>query len=284
MSKVWILAKRNRKEILRDPLSLVFHFIFPIFMLLLFFCFLFGKTEIEIKIQVSMFHPYKLIPAVAIFAHSFLSLFSGMMIAKDRSESFFSRLCISPLTQYQFFLGYFLPLVEIAFFQSILVYGLGGAMSLLTPITFHLFSIDVIASFIVGFVFSSFFISFGLCIGLLVSDKAVGGIASVGINLMAIGSGMFMPLATIPLFKQIVQFLPFYHMVTVTQDIALGFYPTSLTSFQSEIEYYEAFGIPVLYNALDIWWVHGCIAIFYMLILFGFTWIMFYRSTRFHQK
>ncbi|MCM1513370.1 MAG: ABC transporter permease [Anaeroplasma bactoclasticum] len=284
MSKVWILAKRNSKEILRDPLSLVFNFVFPILMLMLFFCFLFGKTEIEIKTQVSMFHPYKLIPAMAIFAHSFLSLFSGMMIAKDRSEAFFSRLCISPLKLYQFFLGYFLPLLEIAFFQSILVYGLGSMMSLFTPVSFHLFSIDVIGSFIVGLFFSFFFISFGLCMGLLVSDKAVGGLASLGINLTAIGSGMFMPLATIPVLKKVVQFLPFYHMVTFTQDIALGFYPTALASFQSEIELYEALGISVLYNGLDIWWVHIGVVMIYMGITLGCTWMVLYQSIRSHRK
>lgn len=284
MSKVGILAKRNRKEILRDPLSLIFNFIFPILMLILFFCFIFGKTEVEIKMQVSMFHPYKLIPAIAIFAHSFLSLFSGMMIAKDRSESFFARLCISPLKLHQFFLGYFLPLLEIAFFQSILVYGAGSVMSLLTPVSFHLFSIDVMGSLIVGLFFSSFFISFGLCMGLLVSDKAVGGLASLGINLTAIGSGMFMPLATIPVFKQVVQFLPFYHMVTFVQDIALGFYPTSLASFQTEIKLYETLSVPVLYNGLDIWWVHICIIIIYMLIILEFTWIAFYKRIRFYQK
>lgn len=284
MSKVWILAKRNRKEILRDPLSLVFNFVFPILMLMLFFCFLLGKTEIEIKTQVSMFHPYKLIPAIAIFAHSFLSLFSGMMIAKDRSESFFSRLCISPLKLHQFFLGYFLPLVEIAFFQSILVYSVGSMMSLLTPISFYLFSMDVIGSFIVGLFFSFFFISFGLCIGLLVSDKAVGGLASLGINLTAIGSGMFMPLATIPVFKEVVQFLPFYHMVTFAQDTALGFYPTSLASFQSEIELYETLGVSVLYNGLDVWWVHICMVMIYMGITLGCTWVVFYKRIRFHQK
>ncbi|MCM1260265.1 MAG: ABC transporter permease [Prevotella sp.] len=282
MSKVRVLAKRNRKEILRDPLSLVFNFVFPVLMLLLFFCFLFEKTEVEIKTQVSMFHPYKLIPAIAIFAHSFLSLFSGMMIAKDRSESFFSRLCISPLKPYQFCLGYFLPLLEIAFFQSLIVYGMGSIMSLFTSVSFHLFSIDVIGSFIVGLFFSSFFISFGLCMGLLVSDKAVGGVASLGINLTAIGSGMFMPLATIPVLKQVVQFLPFYHMVTFVQDVARGFYPASLASFQSEIELNEALGISVLYNGLDIWWVHICVAMIYIIILLGCTWMVFYKKIQSH--
>lgn len=284
MSSVWILARRNRKEILRDPLSLIFNFLFPVLMLILFFCFILGKTEVEIRSQVSMFHPYKIIPAVAIFAHSFLSLFSGMMIAKDRSESFFARLCISPLRPYQFFLGYVIPLLEIACVQSALVYGVGSCMSLFTPISFHLFSIDVIGSFMAGLFFSFFFISFGLCMGLLVSDKAVGGLASLGINLTAIGSGMFMPLSTIPMFKQVVQFLPFYHMVTLVQDITLGFYPTSVASFKVEVEMYESLGISVLYNQLDIWWVHICIAILYIIAIMGLTWIIFYKRIVFKQK
>ena len=77
-----VFAGRNRKEILRDPLNLAFSLGFPIILLLL--------SAIQSNIPISLFEIVNLAPGVAVFGLSFISLFSGMLIAKDRGSSFFN--------------------------------------------------------------------------------------------------------------------------------------------------------------------------------------------------
>lgn len=75
-------AARNHKEIIRDPLNLAFGIGFPLVILLLL-------TAIQANVPTELFVIDKLIPGIAVFGLSFISLFSGMLIAKDRSTSFY---------------------------------------------------------------------------------------------------------------------------------------------------------------------------------------------------
>ena len=74
-----IFASRNRKEMLRDPLSLAFGIGFPLVLLLLL-------SAIQANIPVSLFKIEQLAPGIAVFGLSFISLFSGTLIAKDRTS------------------------------------------------------------------------------------------------------------------------------------------------------------------------------------------------------
>lgn len=93
-----VFASRNRKELLRDPLNLAFGIGFPVVLLLLL-------SAIQANIPVSLFEISSLSPGVAVFGLSFMSLFSGTLIAKDRTTSFLMRLFASPLTASDFILG-----------------------------------------------------------------------------------------------------------------------------------------------------------------------------------
>ena len=75
--KTLAFASRNTKEILRDPLNLAFGIGFPLAVLLLL-------SLIQSNIPVSLFEIGNLTPGIAVFGLSFISLFSGMLIAKDR--------------------------------------------------------------------------------------------------------------------------------------------------------------------------------------------------------
>ena len=68
-------ALRNSKEILRDKLNLVFGLGFPIIVLLLL-------SAIQANISVQLFAIDHLTPGISVFGLSFISLFSGMLIAK----------------------------------------------------------------------------------------------------------------------------------------------------------------------------------------------------------
>ena len=88
--KLIAFASRNWKELIRDKLNLIFGIGFPVILLLLL-------TAIQANIPVSLFTLDQLTPGVAVFGLSFVSLFSGVLIAKDRTSSFMLRLFISPL-------------------------------------------------------------------------------------------------------------------------------------------------------------------------------------------
>ena len=53
-----------------------------------------------------MFEIDNLAPGLAMFGTVFMALFTGMLLAKERSSSFLLRLFASPMTATEFLLGY----------------------------------------------------------------------------------------------------------------------------------------------------------------------------------
>jgi len=113
--KTLAFAIRNAKEMLRDKLNLVFGIGFPVIVLLLL-------SLIQSNIPVDLFEIEQLAPGIAVFGLSFISLFSGMLIAKDRTGAFMLRLFTSPMTAPHFILGYTAPLVPLAAAQMAVCY------------------------------------------------------------------------------------------------------------------------------------------------------------------
>ena len=70
-------TRRTAKEILRDPLTIIFGLVFPLVLLLF-------MSLIQSKIPVPLFTPERLTPGIAVFGLSFMTLFSSMLISKDR--------------------------------------------------------------------------------------------------------------------------------------------------------------------------------------------------------
>jgi len=275
-----IFAKRNLKEMMRDFLSLIFNFIFPILMLLLFNCFIIGKDEETIQKTMPMFLPENIIPSIAIFGFSFLTLFSGMLVAKDRSTAFAIRLKASPLKPFEQFLGYFIPMILIAFLQMVVVYIMGFLFSLMTKVTFDLLNARILLTFLINLPIMIFFISCGILIGLLVNDKAVGGISSLIVNLAAITSGMFMPIHQMGGFKYVSQSLPFFHAISLSQNAINHFYPTRVSDFNEIIENYQKVGINVTYNLLDTWWMHLIFVTIFAIVFVILTTLVFKRKMK----
>ena len=104
-------ASRNTKEITRDILTLIFGIAFPLILLLLLSAINkaiprgYGPTNFQIQY---------LAPGITVFGLSFLSLFSSMLIAKDRTTGFVLRLFTSPLRPSDFILGSTLPMIDCA--------------------------------------------------------------------------------------------------------------------------------------------------------------------------
>ena len=136
ISRILTLTKRNIKEIIRDPLSLVFIIGLPLVMEILFY-FLFHNLT-------SQFEMKYLAPGIVVFSQAFLSLFIGLLISLDRSTSFLTRLFVSKTKSYEFIISYALSLIPLVLVQSILFFVIGG---LLDP---SIFKISMIQSILLS--------------------------------------------------------------------------------------------------------------------------------------
>ena len=104
---------RTTEEILRDPLNIFFGLGFPLILLGLL-------TAIQANIPVPMFELDHLTPGVTVFGLSFITLFSALLISKDRESALLQRLYTTPLTAADFIFGYTLPLLFMALAQSVI--------------------------------------------------------------------------------------------------------------------------------------------------------------------
>lgn len=210
--RLMAFSTRNYKEILRDPLNISFGIGFPLVLLLLL-------SAIQANIPVELFTIENLIPGIAVFGLSFISLFSGMLIAKDRSTSFLTRLFTTPLTASDYILGYAIPLLPLAIAQIIISY--------IVSFFLHLeFSLNVLLSIVVILPAAILFIAIGLLAGSIFNDKQVGGICGALLtNLSAWLSGTWFDLDLVGgWFKEIAYALPFVHAVEAGRAAITGNY------------------------------------------------------------
>lgn len=203
-------AKRNTKEILRDPLTLLFGLGFPIILLLLL-------SAIQANIPVPLFEIAHLTPGITVFGLSFMTLFSATIIAKDRGSSLLQRLYTTPLTPVDFILGYTLPIIPIAVAQSVICYAVAIILGL-----------DITVNILLAIVFiipiSLLYVSLGLLFGSILNDKQVGGICGALLtNLSAWLSGTWFDLELVGgVFKNIAYALPFVHAVEMERAVLSG--------------------------------------------------------------
>ncbi|MEA4889756.1 MAG: ABC transporter permease [Clostridiaceae bacterium] len=200
---------RNRKELLRDPFSLIFGIGLPLFLLMII-------SSMQNSIKVDIFKIELFAPGIAMFSFSFISMFSGMLIAKDRSSSFLTRLFASPLTASDYIIGYSLPLLPIALLQSVICFGTAFFLGL--PV-----NANILMALLVFIPIAILFIGLGLLLGSILSDKQVGGIMSILIQVVAFTSGMWFNLDLIGgAFKTIGYALPFAHALDAARAALSG--------------------------------------------------------------
>ena len=205
-------AGRNVKEILRDPLTVLFGLGFPLILLLLL-------SAIQANIPVSLFEIQSLAPGITVFGLSFITLFSAAILAKDRSSSLLQRLYTTPLTPVDFILGYTLPILPMALAQTALCYA--AALLLGLDLT-----VDILLAILLNLPASLLFISLGLLFGSILNEKQVGGICGALLtNLTAWLSGIWFDLELVGgVFQRVAHALPFYHAVELARATLTGQY------------------------------------------------------------
>ena len=208
--RMMAFARRNAREILRDPLSAGFGLGFPLVLLAL-------MTLIQRNVPVEIFEMESLLPGICAFGESFFALFSAQLISKDRSSALMMRLKNSPLRARDFILGYALPMLPMALMQGALCAAFALALGLRCRWGILRMIAAVLPSALV-------FIDLGLICGSLLSERQVGGICGALLtNLSAWLSGAWFDLKLIGGgFEAFARALPFASGVDAARDALAG--------------------------------------------------------------
>ena len=203
-------SKRCAREILRDPLTLVFGLGFPLVLLALL-------SAIQANIPVDLFEINTLTPGITVFGLAFMTLFSATLIAKDRESAFLQRLYTTPLTGLDFILGYMLPILPIAIAQAAVCFLFAICLGLTV-------SINIVYAILGIIPMAVFNISLGLLCGSLLGVKQVGGLCGALLtNLTAWLSGVWFDLKLVGgFFEKIANILPFFHAAEMEKALFAG--------------------------------------------------------------
>lgn len=208
--KMLTFARRNAKEILRDPLNMAFGLGFPLVLLLML-------SAIQANIPVDLFEIQHLTPGITVFGLSFISLFAATILAKDRGSSFLQRLYTTPLKPWDYILGYALPMIPIGVAQCVICYVAAIVLGLSL-------SINILYAMAFAIPVCVFYIALGLLFGSVLNDKQVGGVCGALLtNLSAWLSGIWFDLELVGgVFKKIAYMLPFVHAVEMERAVLSG--------------------------------------------------------------
>ena len=197
-------AKRNFKEIIRDPLSIIFAILLPLFLLFIFK---------QINIPNEVYELQNFTPGIVVFGFSFITLFTAMLVSKDRTSSLLIRLGISPMKPIEYILGYMISIIPIIIIQNVLFFILAIILGLN-------FSINIIWAMLISIVIAILFIAIGIIIGSLFSEKASSGVSSIIVQLVCFTSGMYFPREALgAAFSKICEYLPFESCVTIIKGV-----------------------------------------------------------------
>ena len=204
--KMLNFAKRNLKEMLRDPLSYVFALILPVVLFALLNG-IFYDPQTAFWFSTDM-----MFSGMLTFSYSFAMLFLTIQVSKDKSTAFLTRLYASPMKTTDFIGGYFTLGLVITFGQSIIIYFTAMIISAIREEVFLIGGnlLAVLAHIPTMLVF----IALGVLFGSVFSDKSAPGITSAIITACGMFSGAWMPIESFYIsakgFHIFCRVLPFY--------------------------------------------------------------------------
>ena len=203
--RILTFANRNFKEIIRDPLSIIFSIILPLFLLYIFK---------QFKIPNEVYNIENFTPGIIIFSLSFITMFTSLLVAKDRSTSLTTRLGVSPMKSIDYILGYSISVLP----MTAMLLGLN-------------FSINIIYTILVSIPISLLFISLGILIGTITTEKSSSGVSSIVVQLVAFTSGMYFSTDMVGnTFSTVCKILPFQSTLNITKSVLNNSYNNILTS------------------------------------------------------
>ena len=199
------LAKRNFKEVWRDPLSLGITIALPVALLVIFQAF--GEFE-------DVFKATSLAPGIALFGFVMLMFSSAMILSRDRDSALFARLLTAPLRSSDFIAAYSLPYVSVAVIQGVVLFIIGGFFGLEI-------NGNVGLVFLVLFLMSIVYVGLGMILGSLLAVGPLSGAYSV-VLLLTIFGGAWMDLEKIGgAFETVGNVFPFAHSLDAARDVMI---------------------------------------------------------------
>lgn len=186
MNRTLQFSKRNLIEISRDALSYIFCIGFPLVMLAVMTL---VNSSIPKEAGMTIFRIDNLSGGIAIFGQTFVMLFSAMAVSKDRTSSFLIRMFASPMKSSDFTNGYLLPMLVVAFVQTILSFIVSLIISLITGTELN--PLGLLVGIVALLPSAVFFISIGILFGSLFNDKAAPGLCSIIISLGSFLGGIW---------------------------------------------------------------------------------------------
>lgn len=211
MTKLYALTKRNFKEIIRDPFSLIFCLLFPVFMLVLMRIIFKSMPDVPVNFTLENYSA-----GICVFGFTFLTLFCCNLIASDKNTEFINRIRVAPVKKITVLSSYFFALVPIAFLQKLLFFAIAAIFGLRIDLNLLIAFIYLIPSEV-------FYILTGILIGSIAKNEKQGApFASIIVTVTGIFGGVFMPVETMGGFYKIVKVLPFVHTVKPAAEALSG--------------------------------------------------------------
>jgi ABC-2 type transport system permease protein len=226
------LARRNFKEMYRDPLHLGLAIGLPVGLLLVF------------QAIPEWLTPTFLVPGIILMGFAMLTDSSGMILARDRERALLSRLLTAPLRASDFISAYSLPYILVAIVQIIVVFAVGSLLGL--EISGNLGLV-----FLILFVMSIGYIGLGMILGSLFTYTQAP-IVWIVVMLLTVFGGAWMDLEEIGGgIQSTMNTLPFAHALDATRDVMIH-------------------GVGFGDIAIDLYWVLGYTLVFFALGVFLF--------------
>ena len=188
MKRCLSFAKRNIKEITRDPVVYIFCLAFPVVMLALF-----SIINYFSGAATATFDFPSLIPGITTFSLSFIMLCECLLVSKDKTTSLLKRLYVSPMKKCDFVIGYALPSFVCGVIQIIICIFSGYILSLICSAPYISFA-NCLLLLLESLPMLLINVFAGIIVGCLLNDKSAPAITSVFISASGILGGAWMPL------------------------------------------------------------------------------------------
>lgn len=235
MNNALLFTKRNIVETLRSPASWGFGAVMPLGILIIMQVIV-KSIGRDAATNVPMFAVDAFTGGTVVFGASFISMLCVLLISRDISDSFLTRLFVSPMRSSDFIVGYALSMMPLLLLQIVLVF--------LTAMAFGLtLSVNILAAILLAFLSSIMFIALGILFGCLLPAKAAPPVCSVVVQMAALLSGMWIPLETIGGgLSTFCHILPFANAYDVIKYTIIGEYGKVWIPLIIVLAYTVAFG------------------------------------------
>lgn len=202
-------AKRNFLEILRDPISYVFGVGLPVLMLIAMTVI---NSSVPQGVELDIFKIQNLSCGVAVFGLCFVMLSGAILVSKDKTGAFLTRLYTSPMRAHEFIIGYAIPLLCVALVQMMFIFGASAVVGLIVKSPLNL--LGALLSIVALFPSAVFFVALGIAFGFLFNQTSAPPVCSFVITFAGLLGGIWFDCTSVGGFiETICRILPFFNAV-----------------------------------------------------------------------